>query len=244
LAAPALAPRRPATRQVLASAWRRALRTDPGVFAETADHPATVRALVSAHHELRDLSAAELDTVAAAGQVSTDLVRLHREVAGFLRADWYDVTDLLHTATTRAGQLTAPVICYLPQEMTNAEAAFLDALGQVSDVVVLTGHTRVQRADEGVRARWPQAPAAPDLPEVATATEVLNASDSDDEVRCVVRDVVATLQRTPAHRVAVLYSAAEPYAALLHEHLEAAGIRVNGPGSRPVIDRALPRALL
>lgn len=246
IAAPALAPRRPATRQVLASAWRRALRIDPGIFAETADHPATVRALVSAHHELRDLSAAELDDVAAAGQVSADLVRLHREVTGFLRADWYDVTELLHTATTRAGQVHAPVICYLPQEMTNAEAAFLDALGQVSDVVVLTGHTRVRRADEGVRARWPQAPAAPDLPtsEVATATDVLNASDSDDEVRCVVRDVVTALQHTPAHRVAVLYSAADPYAALLHEHLGAAGIRVNGTGSRPVIDRALPRALL
>src|SRR5699024_9235399 len=31
IAAPALAPHRPATRQVLASAWRRALRIDPGI---------------------------------------------------------------------------------------------------------------------------------------------------------------------------------------------------------------------
>src|SRR5690625_3237968 len=67
LAAPILAPRRPQTRQVLAAGWRQVLATDPGVFTETADHPATVRALIQAHTELRDLSPAELDAAAAAG---------------------------------------------------------------------------------------------------------------------------------------------------------------------------------
>ena len=52
------------------------------------------------------------------------------------------------------------------------------------------------------------------------------------------------LQRTPAHRIAVLYSASTPYARLLHEHLAAAKIEVNGPGTRPVHERALARTLL
>lgn len=248
LAARTLSPRRPATRQVLAAAWRRVLRTDAGVFAETAEHPATVRALVAAHHELRDLAPAELEQVADAGDVSADLVRLHRQVVELLTPDWYDVTDLLHTAAERADRVDSPVVLYLPQDLSNAEASFIEALAAAREVVVLTGHTHQPRADEGPRARWPEAPtpqlATPSGATPSAATRVLNASDSDDEVRGVVRELVRALQDTEAHRIAVLYTAADPYAALLHDHLAAAGIRVNGPGARPVIDRALPRALL
>ena len=60
----------------------------------------------------------------------------------------------------------------------------------------------------------------------------------------MVREVVRTLGTTPAHRVAVLYAARSPYARLLHEHLGAAGIAVNGPGVRPVAERALSRLVL
>ena len=77
-----------------------------------------------------------------------------------------------------------------------------------------------------------------------TATRVVTASDPDDEVRCVVRLLVRKLAEVPAHRVAVLYGAAEPYARLLAEHLGAAGITANGTAVRPVIERAFPRTLL
>ena len=71
-----------------------------------------------------------------------------------------------------------------------------------------------------------------------------HASDADDETRCVVRMVTAALASTSAHRVAVLYGSARPYARLLAEHLDAAGIRWNGSGVRPTVERTLPRALL
>src|SRR4051794_17549522 len=45
LAAPRLAPRRPATRPLVAGAWRHALTESPGGFGEVATHPATVRAV-------------------------------------------------------------------------------------------------------------------------------------------------------------------------------------------------------
>jgi hypothetical protein len=77
-----------------------------------------------------------------------------------------------------------------------------------------------------------------------TATRVVTASDPDDEVRCVVRLLVRTLAEVPAHRVAVLYGASEPYARLLAEHLGAAGITANGTAVGPVIERAFPRTLL
>src|SRR5699024_4895396 len=76
-----------------------------------------------------------------------------------------------------------------------------------------------------------------------TADRVIHASDSDDEVRCVVREVLTTLRSTPAHRIGVLYASADPYARLLQEHLRAAGVVINGPGARPVAERATARLL-
>ncbi|WP_231505309.1 PD-(D/E)XK nuclease family protein [Cellulomonas sp. URHE0023] len=240
LVAQSLAPRRPATRPVVAAAWRRALRDDPGVFAEVADHPATVRALARAHGELRNLSDDELEAVSAASSTARDTVRLHRVATQTLARGWYDVRDLLDRATERATR-TAPVVVYLPQDLNAAQRRFLGALADVGDVHVLVGTTHTERADAGVR--W-----LLDAPEtngtVATATRVLNTSDSDDEVRAVVRDVVETLKTTPAERVAVLYASANPYGRLLHEQLQAAQIRVQGPGTRPVAERAIARAVL
>lgn len=235
-----LAPRRPATRPVVAAAWRRALRADPGVFDAVADHPATVRALARAHRELRDLSEQELDAVAAASSTARDTVRLHRDVARTLARDWYDVRDLLDGAAERATG-TAPVVVHLPQDLSAAHKRFVRALARVGDVHVLVGVTHVERADETVR--WLLGDGIAKA-EVATATRVLNTSDSDDEVRAVVREVVEALKSTRAERIAVLYAKADPYGRLLHEQLGAAQIRVQGPGTRPVVERAVARAVL
>jgi ATP-dependent helicase/nuclease subunit B len=247
VAAAALAPRRPLTRQRLAMAWRQALLTEAGVFADVAEHPSAVRALVVAHRELRYLAPDELDRVAAAGSISADVVRLHRAVASALEAGWYDERDLLDAASSRlrVAGVDATVVLYLPQDLTRSELSVVEALSATNGLVIIEGMTGAQRADDRGR-RWPasdRADTTSAIP-VPTATRVLNASDSDDEVRCVVRDVVRALQTTAADRVAVLYTAADPYARLLHEQFAAAGIRVNGSGSRPVIERALSRALL
>ena len=247
LAGADLVPRRRATRPVLAAAWRRALRVNPGLFADVAEHPSTVRALIAVHRELRDLSGIDLDVVAAGSPVSADVVRLHREVVAVLAGQWYDGRDLLDAAAARlhVTGLESTVVLYLPQDLTVAERDVVKALGVAGDVVVLEGTSGVQRADERVR-RWSPTDGLEEASaiHVPTATRVLNASDSDDEVRCVVRDVVRALQTAPADRVTVLYGAADPYARLLHEHFAAAGIRVNGPDPRPVLDRSLPRTLL
>ncbi|MET7283798.1 PD-(D/E)XK nuclease family protein [Kribbella sp. NPDC005582] len=254
LAAGVLSPRRPATRPIVAATWRTALSKEPGIFAEVAEHPSTIQALASAHRELRDLSEPALAKVAAASALGPDLVRLHRQVGSDLGTDWYDETDLLRAATARVDAQPAIVrelgalVLYLPQELTQAEAAFVEALGAAAaDLTVIVGFTDVRRADRAVRRSLERI--GFDLPtsisrNYPVATEILNASDADDEIRCVVRDVVESLKKTPAHRVAVLYSAITPYARLLHEHLAAAGIAVNGPGTRPVHERAIARTLL
>jgi len=251
LAAAALHPRRPSTGPVLAAAWRAALHDDAGVFSKVAKHPATVQALVRAGRELRDLDDTALDALAEVQPLGPDLVRMHRSVQASLAPAWYDQHDLLVTAGAicrdhpeRIAELGA-VVLYLPQVLDQAEAAFvltLSGAGTVHTVAGLTGHPKADAAVHRSLARVGTSATTADA--WPTATAVLTASDADDEVRCVVREVVQALSMTPAHRVAVLYTAQNPYARLLHEHLGAADIVVNGPGTRPVHERALARAVL
>ncbi|MBA2774219.1 MAG: PD-(D/E)XK nuclease family protein, partial [Nocardioidaceae bacterium] len=252
LAAHALAPRKPAANAIVASAWRSVLDHEHSVFDPVKDHPATVRALVNAHRELRDLTHASLERVATVSALSRDLVRLHRSVTARLQTDWYDATTLLDAASDRLetdGDACAELghlILYLPQALTLAEARLGRVLADKAELTVVLGLTGVERADRVVRQSLTRMGVTDDAPKPkpGVAHEVMHASDSDDEVRCVVRDVVVTLASTPAHRVAVLFGATHPYARLLHEHLGAAGITINGSGTRPVNERAIGRGFL
>jgi ATP-dependent helicase/nuclease subunit B len=255
IAAPALtgAGRRPATNAVLAAAWRRALAQDAGVFAPVAAQPATVQALADRHRELREVDEAALDAIAGCGEpVASDLVRLHRVVAGLLATRWYDTVDLRHTAAgllsggpRLRGEIGA-VVLFLPQELPPSATAMLRQLG-TADVQVVAGMTGDERADAAVLETLRRMGVDDDHDQAAApamATSIVHASDPDDEVRCVVRLVAGRLEGVPAGRIAVLYGSAEPYARLLAEHFGAAGITTNGAAVRPVIERAFPRALL
>ena len=252
LASHTLFPRRPATTAITAAAWRAALEEDAGCFDKVKDHPATIRALAGAHRELRDLSPAGRDRARHATALTPDLLRLHETVTSRLSTSWYDATDLLHAAAALAEQqperLTehGAVILYLPQALSQAECAFAHALA-THGLTVIAGLSGVERADDAVRRTLQRlgVEAQARGPKPAVASRVLHASDADDEVRCIVREVVSTLaQGTPAHRIAVLYGAAQPYARLLHEHLAAAGLKVNGPATRAVHERAIARGFV
>ena len=246
-AAPAFATqgRLPLTGPLLAGAWRKVLADAPGVFADVAEHPATVAALVRAHRELRELDEAALGAVASKGTLPEHLVRMHRAVVGATENRWYDVVDLRKEASIvlRASTQSTPVVLYLPQDLTPSQ---LEVVRALPDVTVVAGLTRTERADRGVLQSLERL-GLTDPPKLETkrvAQEVLHASDSDDEVRNVVRRVVSTLQERPGHRIAVLYGAPVPYARLLHEQLDQAGIAFNGPGVRPTAERPYPRGVL
>ncbi|MGH7578506.1 MAG: PD-(D/E)XK nuclease family protein, partial [Longimicrobiales bacterium] len=252
LAAPTLAGtgRRPLAGSILAAAWRRALGDDAGPFAPVARHPSTVQALVEAHRALRDVSDRALDAIAAATPLAAHVVRLHRRVVSALADRWYDTVDLLRIAGSLAPssyERLGTVVLFLPQELDQSSAALVRRVGTSGAVRAVVGLTGDARADAAVRRSLDRLGLAHDGIEAPTppiATRVLHASDADDEVRCVVRDVVGTLGATPAHRIAILYGSADPYARLLHEHLDAAGIRVNGPGVRPLREHAVARGML
>jgi len=255
LAAPRLtaALRRPATRPVTAAAIRRRLDANPGIFEAVAGHPSTSRALGRAMTALRDVSDTRLATMESASSLVRDVIRLHRETVAELQPRWYDTIDLLTTATMMvrenpsATDELGPVLLYLPQDITRAETAFAQSLGYQTDLKVIAGLTGNARADHSVVATAGALAPGFQIPAGTTeplATRVLSASDSDDEVCCVVREVVQTLRSVPAHRIAILYADQSPYSRLLHEHLGSAGITTNGPGIRPVNERAVSRLVL
>lgn len=235
IAAPTLhaSGRRPAAPAILAALTSEIVESQPGAFGEVATHPATIQALVRAHRELGDLDHAALAAVAAVSALSADVVRVHRALRDRLVSEWYESTDLLRTATelVTSGQASTThfgaIVDYLPGDRDRLEDAFIDALTAAQPLQTIPAPTTFSALD------------AP-----AYADRIVTASDSDDEVRAIVREIVTSLATTPAHRIAVLYADRTPYARLLHEQLDAAGITVNGAGVRPVIERSVPRAIL
>lgn len=260
-AALAAAARRPVSTPVVAAALRSALQADPGVFEPVALHPATEAALVASYRELRDVGAAGLDALAAAGHRASDVVRLHRAARSALAAGWYDEEDLLSSATAAVADPAAvralgTVVVHLPQRLSLHAGALLRALSAVADMEIVAGTIGDPAADAEVVAavglvvgdevKHPEASVTTPVDVVAAGrTEVLTTSDADDEVRAAVRVVLDAVRRgTPLDRIAVLHAAPEPYGRLVHEHLAAAGIGVNGAASMSLSARAAPRALL
>lgn len=261
LGAPSLAAagRRPLVPAVLLGAVAARLRTDPGVFAPVAEHPATAAALAQAVAALDRLGTSERaaldDLVASGSRVGTlpDVLAVADAVRAELTTAWSSDTDLLRAtaAALRSGAAVlgaGHVVLHLPEPLDDARSALVSAFAEVAVVHVVLGLTGSSRADAPVvatvRAALPGLPERLEEPDPLHARTILHASDPDAEVHEVVRAVARDLETLPGHRIAVLYSSATPYARILHEQLAAAGIAVSGPGSRTAAERAAGRLLL
>ncbi len=140
------------------------------------------------------------------------------------------------------------IVLFLPQELSIPGAALLRAVAEHAPVAVIAGVTGVERADAGVAAAIARLGLELDATVAAEpphGTAVVSASDPDDEVRAAIRLVMAALvDGVPLERMAILYGAAEPYARIVHEQLEAAGIPHNGAAVRTLAESVLGRSLL
>ncbi|MEX1008525.1 MAG: hypothetical protein WD271_11845, partial [Acidimicrobiia bacterium] len=252
----AAAARRPVSTPVLGAAVRGVLTRQPGMFAAVAEHPATEQALVDAYRELSQCDNVALDRLARAGRRAADVVRVYRAARAAHARDWYDERDLMDTAVAavRHGSPVladlGAIVLYLPQELSMPGAALLNTVAEHAPVTVVAGVTGVERADAGVAAAIARLGLGLGLDgSVAITpphgTEVVSASDPDDEVRAAIRLVMAALvDGVPLERMAILYGSAEPYARLVHEQLEAAGIPHNGAAVRTLAESVLGRSLL
>lgn len=213
----------PVTTAALTIAWRAELAHEPLSLAHVAEHPSTVRALVRAHRDLRQVDAEHLDALAEQSELLADVIALHRRVLARLGGQRRDEVALVEAATMLDADRAhlGRTIDFLPTRRTPAEQRYVAHLTRDAD-----GHEILADGTE------------------ATASEVLHASDADDEVRAVTRQVLKALETHAGPRLAILYTARSPYARLLHDRFAEAGIIFNGPGVRPLRDRATADAFL
>ncbi len=261
LGTPALARagRRPVSSAVLTAAVRAALRSDPGVFADIAEHPATERHIVRIHRELSELDTEQLATLARQSQRSAAVVALHQVVRDRLGADWFGEHDLVDAAVAslradpqQAAEL-GTVIWHLPDRMSGGQGRLGQAIAAATPsvaVLALTGETdadrpaRVTLSHLGVTAG---AGAAPESPREGSSGSVRSVSvtDPDEEVRTALRELLVHADRgVPLDRMALLFPREVPYQRLIHDQLTAARIPFQSPRGRPLATTALARLLL
>lgn len=254
-AAAARAGIQPLTTAVLAAAVRAQLAEDPGPFGEVAGHEATEAALVAGYAELSRCREATLARLEQTGPWVRALVACFRAVQERL-AGYADEAVRARFASEVLQRGTPPwigtLVVHLPQPMAPALADVLRDLAAALPTEVVVGLTGEEAVDAAVCEACVRLGIEVPVPTVSVGSvdapglvEVVEAIDPDDEVRAVVREVVALAEAgTRLDRIALLYPVAEPYARIVHEQLTAAGIEFNGIGVRRLADRAAGRTLL
>ncbi|MBK6762966.1 MAG: hypothetical protein IPG68_06685 [Micrococcales bacterium] len=174
------------------------------------------------------------------------MIVLHEMVRNHLASGYFDEVELMRTATEMVDAL-APVVLFLPHELTPAEQQFVSAVAAVTSVTAIVGLTGSSADDRVVRsvvgALAEHAESAPVASHVV-GTRVICTTDADDEVRAVLGAVADQLRAgVPGHRIGIVYPTANPYARLLHEHLAAAGIECYGRGVKPDAEMVYGRAV-
>ncbi|MEP6625407.1 MAG: hypothetical protein ABJC79_13255, partial [Acidimicrobiia bacterium] len=241
------------TDAILVAAVRVELRAEPGAFAAVAGHVSTERALAVRYAELSRARPETLARIRRAGSArARGLIELFERVRLRL-AGYADEDALARHAGAAVEQESAAfrslgtVIVHLPQPLA---PALVDLVGAVIDArpsVVILGLTGDPVADDPIRRECERL----GLPTVAvepaastTGTEIISASDVDEEVRAVTRRMLGLAAAgVPFDRMAVLAPAAEPYARTVASHLDAAGIPHNGPAIRTLADTMAGRML-
>ncbi len=246
------------TNQVIAATVRKVLNADPGIFRDSAHHPATEQALVQAYQELRELPEEGHDRLAAQSGRAADVVRICRQARSELHKGWYDQTDQVELAVEALQSFSPeaagvddkpePVVVFLPQRVTPSQGAMVSALGTITSVVVIAGLTGDEAADgpvrDSVRRMGSEIGSQPSIPKPC-GQRVISTASADDEMRVVVREVVdAARHGIPLSRVALLCGGGTPSLRHLHDHLTAAEIEFNGPNGRTLADSLVGRGLL
>ena len=180
-----------------------------------------------------------------------------------MQEGWFDAEDLGRAAASavKAGDAIrwrnlGPIILYLPRGLSPGQTALASALaraGRCSAILGLTGDAGADAETETLAAELGQHLGPPRPARERSAAGILPgrvrlhvAPSAHEEVRWVIRRVAerAERERTPLRRMAILYRAAEPYAALVPDELRLAGIPMAGPDRTTLADTPAGRLLI
>ena len=239
---------------IIEAAFRNELREAPGLFEPVAEHPQTAAALARAFGELRELSADGHQRLRARSERAATVVQLCRRVHEALRSEWFDTAELLDAAAvavpTDAGEKAlgelGRFVLYLPRRLSAREARLVGALGRYcaagSQLPVIIGVTGDESGDDAARAVCARLGVSlpksePARTETATAQRVISVTDPDEEVRTVLRSVMADLDDgVAASDIAVFYGPEAPYGRAFEEQFETADISTYGNTARTLAE--------
>ncbi len=244
---------RPLTNPVLGAAVRAALAHDPGPFAASARHRATEASVASLFSELSHLPAPVRAQLRAGGGTPGRAVALVESISARL-GPFHQESDIAGAAAARPDladtlRPLGHIIWFLPNPpLTAPLTRLIGAVLRAAPSTALVALTGVLAADTpvielcrrvGVTVESARGLAPP------VADTIVSVTDADEEIRTVVRRVVAVAEQgVSLDRVAVLYPSPDPYAALLERHLADAGLPANGPARRSLASTVPGRTLL
>lgn len=237
----------PMTSSMYSEIIREALmRSD--LFADVAGHPSTVQALRTAFRDLAAVSEETLEQYGGLDARTGEVVSLFRQCQE--RAENLKLFDRGRMAREAAQAVRAGadalkdlgrVVLFLPLHAGPQEVAFLRALGDLDRLTVVLGLTGEEKADALVRDLGERLEAPAPLneanPEERDPPELIAVADMDEEVRQAARLVSGWLaEDIPLHRTAILFRHREPYARMVADVLEAAGLPFNGRSVETLAD--------
>jgi CRISPR/Cas system-associated exonuclease Cas4 (RecB family) len=241
----------------LLAAIRETLRRQPGMFGSVADHRTTEDRLVAFFQEITGLPSelrAELE--ASSQGLAQDAFRVAREASGLME-EAYGEDRLIELALDQLDQTAdfalGPLILFNPEPVRPYEGRLVQAMARRPDASVVVSTTGYGRIDERYLRRlaaWSiqidllDEPGESGPREPSRDALVVEVAAPDEEVRAAVREVAAhAASGVSLSDMAILYSTADPYASMLTEQLEAAGLPFTGPGYRPLIASLAGRTL-
>lgn len=258
----ARAGRRPLTPVLEAVAVRGALQSAQEPLAQVKEHRSTQASVRQSFRQLRQVSGAVLRELEKSGGARWELVRLYRDFRQRTDDGWYDYEDLVEVAAEAVATDTAPalrdlglIVFYLPYNLTPGQINLILALAVKARCTALLGTTGDDDADgpvaqlaamlQPVLGEARSAGGGGSAMPLLTGEACLHvAPDAHEELRRVIRQIMANAESgMPLHRMAVLYRMDPPYGSLVREELELAGIRMAGPGRKPLGDTAAGRTL-
>jgi RecB family exonuclease len=226
---------------------------------------ASVRqALVELFRELRRSEViADGTTISPTTRDALDAFRAYRQLTW--RYDNQTTIANAATARLRAAADIPPVLAalgalvlYLPTRLDPAEIRFLAAAARWLPFVA----GFIEAADPGVGAvpsasksdadrlasalgvRPPQPEWTGDRLPPGTKGRIIQAPDPTEEVREVIRHIVAEIAEVPLHRVVILYRQGDVYGGLVRDSLDAAGLPWVSSEGRRLVETRAGRALL
>ena len=209
------------------------------------------RSLITAFREMQERHDAPGDGVAI-DEMNRLAQNLHNEFLEEVRQKGYYTAAELPQMGAGAldalpGVRTPTVIYYLPRRMSDGDLRLAHALLERGKCRVIAGFTHDAPADRPVNELLARlghqesdeadAPGAVDpLRRRAAdgALSIVATPDPEEEIREVIRRITAGT--APFHRIAVIHRQDNPYASLLRQELDFAGIPFSGVGYRRLAD--------